>query len=252
FYQFIKKDHFYLNDAEQLKGLFAEKHKRIQKRLGQFYPTDQTIPPLQIKQGQSARLVQTPGYYRNSTFFFNLFDYPFNLRQIDFLYMHEGIPGHHYQISYANQLNTPAYRQFLSRSGYAEGWGAYIEDHGEDLGLYQTPYDYLGKWEWDIVRSVRVALDVGLNYYGWSNDEALKFWKQHIPNQDEIAQREIDRMIRWPAQVHTYKIGAVKINELRQQEEKRLGIDFNPVAFHKQILQHGAVPVEVLPLLIQG
>ena len=180
FYKHIKSDQFYLNDARQLQQKFTEKHRQIQENLYQFYPDDQAIPPLQIKQGESARLVQTPGYYRNSTFFFNLFDYPFNLRQVDFLYMHEGIPGHHYQISYAQQLDLPAYRQFLSRSGYSEGWGAYIEDHGQDLGLYQTPYDYLGKWEWDIVRSVRVALDIGLNYYGWNNEKALQFWKKHL------------------------------------------------------------------------
>jgi uncharacterized protein (DUF885 family) len=249
FYQYLNADVFFLKDEKTLTSLFTEREQRIRENLSKAYPTDWSIPALNISRGTNRDLASAPGYYNNNTFYYNRFDFPFNLRQLDWLLMHEGNPGHHFQGSYASQLDLPAYRNQFFNAGFQEGWAAYTEYYGEDIGLYQTPYDYLGKWEWDIVRSVRVPLDVGINYYGWNNETALAFWKQHIPNQDQIAQREIDRMRRWPAQVHTYKVGAAIIQQLRQQEQKKLDADFDIVAFHKKILDQGRIPVGLLPMV---
>ncbi|MEM6377298.1 MAG: DUF885 domain-containing protein [Bacteroidota bacterium] len=247
FYEYINEDKFFIQDAKQIADLFEARKKIVTENLGNAFPIDWELPKLKIDRGTDKALASAPGFYRNNTFYYNLFDYPFNIRQLDWLFLHEGNPGHHFESSYTRQLNLPAYRTQFFNAGFAEGWAAYIEYHGEDIGLYETPYDHLGKWEWDIVRSVRIPLDVGINYYGWDDAKALAFWKEHIPNQDEIAQREIDRMRRWPAQVHTYKVGASILQQLRKKEQKRLGKDFDLVAFHKKILDTGRIPIGLLP-----
>jgi uncharacterized protein (DUF885 family) len=134
-------------------------------------------------------------------------------------------------------------QQLFYYMGLAEGWGAYTEELGKQLGIYKTPYDELGKWEWDIVRSVRVPLDVGLNYYGWTDEQALAFWKKNIRNQDDIALREIARMRRWPAQVVTYKYGALQILHWRDELQKKQGDKFNIRDFHARVLDHGSLPL---------
>lgn len=166
---------------------------------------------------------------------------------MDFLLLHEGVPGHHYQSERRRQLHgiNPLTNLFWYFA-YAEGWAAYTEELGHELGLYQTPYDYLGKLEWDLVRSARVVLDVGLNHDGWTKEQAMAFWKQHIPNQDDIAQREIDRMLRWPVQVLTYKVGADFILQKLQQAKREQGTKFDIRQFHESYLEHGPLPLVVL------
>ncbi|MNE57382.1 hypothetical protein D3C80_1523440 [compost metagenome] len=122
---------------------------------------------------------------------------------------------------------------------------------GKELGLYKTVYDELGKWEWDIVRSVRVPLDVGINYYGWTDEQALAFWKKHIKNQDGIAMREINRIKRWPAQVVTYKFGAGKILEWKKRMQASKGAKFNIKDFHDKILNVGSLPFPVLESILK-
>jgi len=135
--------------------------------------------------------------------------------------------------------SVPAFYQHLKQSVYLEGWAAYVEELGEEMGLYRTLYDLMGKHEWNLVRSVRVVLDVGLNYKGWSDEKALAFWKTNINNQEDIAMREINRMRRWPVQVITYKYGAARILEKRRAAKLKGG--FNLKDFHQEILSRGAV-----------
>ena len=128
--------------------------------------------------------------------------------------------------------------------GYSEGWAAYIKDLALETELYRNVYDEYGKWEWDLIRSVRVALDVALNYYGWTDEQALTLWRKYLPGQDDIARREIARMKRWPAQVISYKYGSQKILEWKERwvNEERGDL----LAFHEAVLQHGQVPFSVL------
>lgn len=133
-------------------------------------------------------------------------------------------------------------QRFLS----CERTGAYAEDLGNDLSMYDDIYQQLGKWEWDLVRSARLVLDVGLNYEGWTRKQALAFWHQNIRNQDDIAEREIDRMLRWPAQVISYKVGEQEILRLKKQAQDSEGEDFDIRKFHMQVLEHGSLPLDVL------
>ena len=241
FYKYLNDTSFFFSNETQVQQAFENTKTVIQKNLPALFSAV-NIPAVNIAKGSSETLAQTPGYYNNNTFYFNYFNKPYNKRQVDWLFIHEAIPGHHYQLSIASQIKASAVQQLFHYSGFAEGWAAYTETLGKELGVYQTLYDELGKWEWDLVRTVRVPLDVGINYYGWSDDKALAFWKQYIPNQDDIAMREINRMKRWPAQVITYKYGAAQILKWKEQMQKQQGTAFNIKTFHDKVLAHGSLP----------
>ena len=176
-----------------MQQAFERTGKIVLQNLSKLFNV-QPAPELSIKRGSNEALAQTPGYYDNNTFYYNLFNAPYNKRQVAWLFLHEAVPGHHYQLAIENDISNTAVEQLFHYPGFAEGWAAYTEELGKELGAYQTIYDELGKWEWDLVRSVRVPLDVGINYYGWSDEKALAFWKEHIANQDAIALREINRI----------------------------------------------------------
>ena len=232
---------FYYYNPKAIKTAFNDIKLEVAKSSSYIFPYIKDIPDLEIAKGSNALLAQVPAYYNNSTFYFNYFEKPFNKRQIDWIYIHEGIPGHHYQIMVNNIVKRTEIQQLFWYPGFVEGWGAYVEYLGKDLGVYKTIYDEYGKWEWDLIRSVRVALDVGLNFYGWSDDKALLFWKKHISNQDDVARREIARMKRWPAQVITYKYGANKFTTLLRQAKQN--DNFNYKKFHLELLSHGDIPL---------
>ena len=119
-----------------------------------------------------------------------------------------------------------------------------------DLGANQDPYEHHGKWEWDLVRSARVVLDIGINYFGWTRAEALRFWNANIPNQDDISEREINRMFNWPAQVLAYQVGERKFLELRKRMENQQGKAFDLKKFHAEVLARGSIPLPVLDEII--
>jgi len=242
FYRHLNDSDFFISDTGRVQQSFEQTKKIISNHLDRIFYAH-SIPDVSIKKGQSAALSQTPGYYDGNVFYYNLFGKPYDKRQIDWLFIHEAIPGHHYQRSiYAQETHSKVQKLFYYL-GLSEGWAAYTEELGKELGVYRTPYDELGKWEWDIVRSVRVPMDVGINYYGWSDQQALAFWKQHIRNQDDIAMREIARVRRWPAQVVTYKYGALQIMRWKEILQKKQGERFSIKDFHDRILGHGSLPL---------
>lgn len=136
--------------------------------------------------------------------------------------------------------------EYFDNPGYSEGSPAYTESLGHRLGVYRDPFSHLGKWEWDLVRSTRVVLDVGIHYLGWSRQQALDFWQENIPNQESIMEREVDRIIRWPAQVASYKVGEVRFRKLRKQAEQQTGFEFDARRFHSLLLDQGPLPLEVV------
>lgn len=239
FYHHLNDDSFFLTSQTQVQQAFEHTKNIIQKNLSTLFSTT-NIPDIKIKRGTNKDLAQTPGYYSNNTFYYNYWDSPYNKRQVDWLFIHEAVPGHHYQTSVANGSKRSDVEQLFWYPGFSEGWAAYCEELGKDLGVYQTPYDEFGKWEWDLVRSVRVPLDIGINYYGWSDAKALAFWKKYIPHQDDIAMREIERIHRWPVQVITYKYGEEKI--LQWKKELEIEGKLNIKAFHEKILKQGPLP----------
>ncbi|WP_298902937.1 DUF885 domain-containing protein [uncultured Psychroserpens sp.] len=235
---------FYYYNLKDIEKAFNNVKLQVAKSSSYVFPHIKDISDLKIAKGSNASLAQVPAYYNNSTFYFNYFEAPFNKRQIDWIYIHEGIPGHHYQIMVNNIVKRTEIQQLFWYPGFVEGWGAYVEYLGKDLGIYKTIYDEYGKWEWDLIRSVRVALDVGLNFYGWSDDKAMAFWKKHIANQDDIARREIARMKRWPAQVVTYKYGANQFTDMLSLAKQKE--NFNYKKFHLELLSHGDIPLSIV------
>lgn len=242
FYKHLDDPSFFATDTGEIKKAFAHTKSIVYSNLHKLF-TITAMPDLQIKRGEAKFLAQTPGYYTNNVFYYNLFDEPYNKRQYDWLFIHEGVPGHHYQNSIIAGTKVSKVQELFFYTGFAEGWAAYAEELGKQLGVYQTPYDEMGKWQWDIVRAVRVPLDVAINYYGWTDEQALAFWKKNIRGQDDIAMREIARVRRWPAQAVTYKYGAVQILSWKDSLMKLQGKNFNIKNFHDRILNHGSLPL---------
>ncbi|GAB5526594.1 MAG: hypothetical protein Roseis2KO_44660 [Roseivirga sp.] len=241
----------FTHDLDLIISTLNSKKEYIASQLGTLLPEYANLPGLNIQRGTNPAMAQTPGYYNSNTFYFNLFDKPFDLADCDWLLIHEGNPGHHFQVNFHNDLPIKSYRANLRYMGFVEGWAAYTENLGWEMGLYKSPYEALGKWKWDIIRSVRIVLDAGLNYYGWTDQEALAYWQLHIKDQDDIALREIARMKRWPAQVLTYKMGEAAILKALEAEKQRLGDVFSYKNFHARILGSGTIPVALIPQLIK-
>lgn len=205
------------------------------------------IPSLDIRPIPDPDKDSPPGYYHRSVFYFNFFGQEHNSRQVDWLFIHEAIPGHHFQSTFVeiDPQNTP-FRDLFWYPGFSEGWGAYAETLGTLVGLYQSPYQQLGKWEWDIVRSARIVMDIGINLEGWSDSRALQYWRENVRVPDSIAMREIRRMRRWPVQVHSYKAGEKTILQLRAKAQLKQGVEFDVRKFHTAVLKRGSIPLDIL------
>ena len=212
-----------------------------------FLPT--SITPPQIRKSELGASLPVDGYYvpEESTFYFNLAKSSYNWRNIDWLLLHESTPGHHFQDRYVlEQHGCPISVPHSFYSAYIEGWGAYVEEFGAQLGLFQTNADALGAVEWDMVRSIRVVLDVGINYIGWTEQQARDYWQSELPMLATLAEREIARVRKWPVQAITYKQGAVLLRGLRNEAEVRLGASFDIRTFHDRVLRNGPVPLSIL------
>ena len=242
FYAHLNDKEFFITNPKAVQQYFEHTKTIVYANLHNDF-NEHPIPPLKIEEGTNQAMAQAPGYYDENVFYYNQFNKPYNKRQVDWLFIHEAVPGHHYKSCINAAIKQSKVQQLFYYLGLEEGWGAYCEELGKDLGVYKTPYDELGKWEWDLVRSVRVPMDIGLNYYGWTDEQALAFWKKNIKNQDDIALREIARVKRWPAQCITYKYGAAQIMQWRQAIQKREGAKFNIRNFHDRILNLGSLPV---------
>jgi uncharacterized protein (DUF885 family) len=258
FYQHLNQAQFYYTELDSILGAYQSIDKQVRKHLPRlFLATD--IPPVAVETWAGAGPQTPPGYYNpadeNSaekpTFYFNFSSQKHNKRVVDWLYIHEAIPGHHYQFSLRQRtLNDSPMSPLFLYPGNFEGWGAYVEYLGADLGLYRQPYTRLGKWEWDLVRSLRVVLDVGIHYRGWSKAQALAFWRQNIANQDEIAEREVNRCFNWTGQVLSYKVGAWKIEQFLQNRRQKMGKKFDIRQFHADYLAFGQMPLAVIEKFI--
>lgn len=163
------------------------------------------------------------------------------------LFLHEAIPGHHYQISLQQENEKLSkFQRFNSNGAYVEGWALYCESLGKDLGLYTDPYQYIGALGDEIHRAIRLVVDVGIHTKGWSREKAIKYMMDNEPIAEQGAVAEIERYMAIPGQALSYKIGALKIRELRTKYEKLLGTKFNIANFHDEFLKDGSMPLDVL------
>ena len=170
-----------------------------------------------------------------------------NLYQVEDLSYHEGLPGHHMQISIAReQTDVPAFRKFGHYTAFSEGWGLYAERLGKDLGFYQDPYSDYGRLEGDIWRAIRLVVDTGVHAGGWNRQQMVDFFHDHSSIDETSIQAEVDRYIAWPSQALAYKIGQLKILELRDRAQKALGDKFDIRAFHDEVIDAGALPLDML------
>ena len=163
------------------------------------------------------------------------------------LFLHEAIPGHHYQISLQQENEKLSkFQRFNGNGAYVEGWALYCESLGKDLGLYTDPYQYMGALGDEIHRAIRLVVDVGIHTKGWSREKAIKYMMDNEPIAEQGAVAEIERYMAIPGQALSYKIGALKIRELRTKYEKSLGSKFNLANFHDEFLKDGSMPLDVL------
>jgi prolyl oligopeptidase len=142
--------------------------------------------------------------------------------------------------------NTPEFRKHVGYSAFVEGWALYGEGLGEDLGLYTDPYSKFGQLCYEMWRAVRLVVDTGMHSMGWTRDQAIQFFKDNTGKTDQDITVEVDRYIVWPGQALAYKLGQLKIRELRAEAERRLAGKFNIRAFHDAVLEQGAVPLSLL------
>jgi uncharacterized protein (DUF885 family) len=160
---------------------------------------------------------------------------------------HEGIPGHHMQLSVAQQMTSlPKFRQHAGNSGYVEGWALYAEQLGKEVGFYQDPVSDYGRLSSELFRAVRLVVDTGLHSEGWSRDRVVEFFRKYQPVDEPTIQSETDRYIAWPAQALSYKLGQLKFRELRERAQKQLGSKFDIRSFHDEMLNGGVLPLDLL------
>ena len=171
----------------------------------------------------------------------------YNIHQDESLFLHEAIPGHHYQISLTQESeDLPEFRKTLWYSGYGEGWALYSESLGKELGLYTDPYQYFGTLAAEMHRAVRLVVDTGLHTKGWTREQAIEYSLDNESESEASIISEIERYMAMPGQALSYKIGQLKIRELRTKAEKELGSEFDIKEFHDQVLETGCIPLALL------
>jgi prolyl oligopeptidase len=184
-----------------------------------------------------------PGYY-----YVNLYRPEVRPKyEMEVLSIHEAVPGHHLQISLQMELEEmPNFRKYSGFTAFTEGWGLYSESLGYEMGFYKDPYSKFGALTYDMWRAVRLVVDTGMHFKGWTRQQAIDFFKDNAAKTEADIINEIDRYISWPGQALAYKIGQLKMLELRRKAEQALGNDFDIKAFHDALLGGGALPMEIL------
>ena len=196
----------------------------------------------------------TPDGAMPGVFYFNTYDLPSRTTPgIETLYLHEGVPGHHFQISLAQENDRlPAFQRFGGNTAFVEGWALYAESLGPELGLFKDPYQLMGRYSDEMLRAMRLVVDTGLHAKGWSRDAAIAYMLANSPMGKSDATAEVERYIAIPGQALAYKVGQLTITRLWARAEAALGPRFDIKAFHEQVLMTGALPMAVLEAKIDG
>ena len=242
--------------TDQLIGLYRHYIDQMRPKLPELFGTLPKAPLvvepvpeyMQQDQTQAYYMPGTPDGKRPGTVYVNFYKFKERaLTNVESISYHEGIPGHHLQISIAQELTgLPAFRSYLDYTAYVEGWALYSERLGKDIGFYQDPWSDYGRLEADTWRAIRLVVDTGCHSMHWTRQQMLDYFREHSSMDDTNIQAEVDRYIAWPGQALGYKIGQLKILELRARAQQALGAKFDIRAFHDQVIDSGALPLDVL------
>ncbi len=257
FFNHLRTDpQFKVETREALTERYYEMGRRVDGVIGQFFST---LPraPLEIRPYEPFReRFEAGGSYQQGTpdgsrpgiFYFNAYDLPSRTTPgITTLYLHEGAPGHHFQISLAQENDRlPPFMRFGGNTAYVEGWALYAETLGYEMGLYEDPYQRFGTLSDEMLRAMRLVVDTGIHAKGWTRDQAIEYMLSNSDMGRTDATAEVERYIAIPSQALAYKVGALTIQRLRRNAEERLGERFDIREFHEQVLMTGALPLSIL------
>jgi uncharacterized protein (DUF885 family) len=257
FKTFLRTDaRFYFKDAESLLSAYRDIAKRADPELARLFGHLPETPYGVKAVPDAIAPSQTTAYYdqgslatgRAAFMFANTYNLPARPKwEMEALTMHEAVPGHHIQVSIAQELeDLPDFRKNSSYTAYVEGWALYSESLGEDMGFYKDPYSKFGQLTYEMWRAIRLVVDTGMHSMGWTREQAIDFFRQYAAKTDQDIVVEVDRYIVWPGQALGYKMGQLKIRELRTKAEQQLGDKFDVRRFHDVVLGQGAVPLDLL------
>ena len=257
FFDYVNSDEqFYFDEAEELIQGYRDMFERISAlstNLFDVFPKGglevrRVEPFREASAGGASYRTGTPDGSRAGVFYANTYDIKSRpIWVMESLFLHEAIPGHHFQRSLqVENADLPSFRRFGGSSAFTEGWGLYAETLGKEIGVYTDPYQYFGALNGELWRAIRLVVDTGLHAKEWTRQDVLDFMYANSAVKEARAVSEAERVIAFPGQVLAYKIGQLKIRELRDDAEERLGDQFDVKAFHTQVLMDGAMPLSML------
>jgi uncharacterized protein (DUF885 family) len=262
FLNFLRTDkRFYYTRAEDMLEGYREIARRADAEMPKLF-AELPRNPYGVKAfpDYEAPSQTTARYYpgaedgsREGIFMVNLYRLDMRPRyEMEALTLHEAVPGHHMQITRAQELdNLPAFRRNALYTAYVEGWGLYAESLGLEMGFYADPYSRFGQLTYEMWRACRLVVDTGIHHLGWSRQQAIDFMTENTAKTEQDIAVEVDRYIVWPGQALAYKIGELKIRELRARAERELGSRFDLRKFHNAVLDNGALPLAVLEMQME-
>jgi uncharacterized protein (DUF885 family) len=242
------------------EGALLEHYRSLEDKINQRIPEQFSLTPkapFEIRPVEPYRAKSAAGgsYMspsedgsRPGIFYVNTYDLPTRKTwDAEDLYLHEAIPGHHFQLALQQELtDLPKFRRFGGETAFIEGWGLYAESLGKDLGVYTDPYNYFGYLQNELWRAIRLVTDTGLHSKDWTREQVIKYMLDNSAESETQATAEAERYVAWPGQALAYKIGELKIKEVRAKAEKELGPKFDVREFHAEVLKDGSVPLDVL------
>ena len=261
FLKFLRTDpQFYAKTPKEILGVASFLSKKIENEMPKYFGKLPRMPfsvkpvPAAIAPNYTAGRYSGGNYKTNRAGQYWVNTYALDTRPLyalPALTLHEAVPGHHHQMMLSQEIEgVPSFRRNNYLSAFGEGWGLYCEYLGVEIGMYETPYDHFGRMTYEMWRACRLVVDVGMHYKGWTRDEAVDFLASNTALSLHEVNTEIDRYIGWPAQAVSYKMGEIKIRELRKKAEGALGDNFNIRDFHDRVLENGSVLMSTLEVIV--